>query len=123
VDEGKKREKRIQVNAVERRGKSVVVEYVKGGVPNRKVVYMSKFADVSVEEGALERAPDYGVRWADALKGSEVLTEKGKEELEAQMRQRGIWTADDLRRAAREYPVVLVSLHREDTKAMIEGGK
>ena len=123
MNEGKKREKRISVNAIERRGKSVVVEYVKDGAPNRKVVLMSKFVDGSVEEGTLEKAPDYGVRWADALKGSEVLTDKGREELEVQMRQQGIWTADDLRMAANRYRVVLAVLHREDTKAMIEGGK
>jgi len=120
--EQKKRTRLIQVQAIERRGEAVVVEFSDKHGPNRKVVPQAAFSPEGVDKTVLDEAPDYGVCWADTLKKSEILTEKGRNELEVQMKQNGIWTTDDLRRAANKYMVVLASLHREDTRAMI-GGK
>ena len=115
----KKRVKRIPVSIVEQRGQSNVVEF--GDAPFRKVVLKSLIENNSVAEDELEKSPDYGVRWADILKDSDVITtSENRERFEGILRSMGIWTVDDLRQSTMKYLQALSGLHRGDIRAMLK---
>jgi hypothetical protein len=106
------------VNVINSRGKSAVVEWVEDGKAFRKVVPLKDIKDGSVEEKTLGKCPDYGIAWS-----KEVELKASSEDLEKELHNAGVWTAEDALRNARAIIGALNAAYKTDLASIIGAAK
>lgn len=80
---------RTRVTLVNRKGKSVLVEYVEAGAVHRRYVPIVEVHDGAVENEVLERGIVYGFPW------EEIELKFNADRFAKEMHDVGIWTIED----------------------------
>lgn len=106
------------VNVINSRGKSAIVEWVEDGKAFRKIVPTKDIKDGSVEEKTLDKCPDYGISWS-----KEVRMSASSEDLEKELHNAGIWTAEDALRNAKAIIGALNAAYKTDLASIIGAAK
>ena len=83
---------RINVEIVETKGASSLVQYEQDGRVARVFVPKGKVKDGTCDLDVLQKGAAYGVPWETLLDLSSITPE----DIAQRLRARGIWTADDL---------------------------
>lgn len=80
----------IEVKVISTRGQSALIECSKGGKLERKTVPLADIQDGKISEYKLKLGVPYGLEW------SKLITLKTTSDLlEQNLRQAGVWTAED----------------------------
>jgi hypothetical protein len=93
-EEKPKRRKMVQVRVAERKGQSVLVEWLDGKDRRRVFVPANKVEGDKVEDAVLDAGIPYGVPWREFVDMSGITPEM----VERELRRRGVWTAADMER-------------------------
>lgn len=107
-----KKVERTAVRVVERRGKSVVVQWLDGDLLRRHIVNASAVEGDEIDSKVLGKSPEVGVNWA-----KKVQLEKA-DELERIMRNRGLFTPEDLRKNPGELTGAIIELYKDEILAL-----
>lgn len=80
----------IDIKIVSQRGQSALVEYIKDGQLERRVILASDIHDGQVNEYNLNLGVQYGLKWSKL-----ITLQATSEDLEQNLRRVGIWTGED----------------------------
>ena len=114
-----KKARERDVRIFERRGQSLIVEWVdEDQMPQRRIVDIGDMISERQKKGVvtdevLQESPKFGVEWAEVVK-CDVTPEK----FQRMLRTYGIWTPRDFRQNHRGFGAALSSIHAEDIAAI-----
>ena len=108
---------KTQVKVIFRKGSSALVEFIDGELPIRKFVPVNKVVKDFVDNEVLEQGIPYGYPWSEIK-----LTITG-DKFEKEMRNVGLWTAEDVAREPRKLWSALNALLAEDVTNIINVSK
>lgn len=103
------------MKTIKRAGPSALVEYKEDGRPQRAWVP----TEMAEDEDAVRMGIPYGVPWSEVL----GLTPFSPEDLEAELRKRGIWTAGDAQANPQAIVGAIVGLIGVDMAAVIKAAR
>lgn len=107
-----KKVERTAVRVVEKRGKSVVVQWLDGDLLRRSIVNASAVEGNEIDSKLLGKSPEVGINWA-----KKVQMERA-DELERIMRNRGLFTPEDLQKNLGELTGAFIELFRDEILAL-----
>ena len=116
--EEKKQPEMKTIRIVSSRGKGAVVEWVEKGKAFRKVVPVSKIKGKQIEQGVLDKSPDYGVPWA-----KEVNPNASAEDIEAALHNAGVWTSEDAMKNPQAVIGAINTAYKSDLAAILRAAK
>lgn len=108
----------IDVKVIKERGQSALVEYIEYNKTKRVTVAARDVVDDQVSEEAIELGIPYGVEWSKF-----VALQATPDDLEKNLRQVGIWTAEDALQNADKLLNALMKTYQIDLGTMIRIAK
>lgn len=108
----------LAVNIIEYRGESALVEFVDDSKLKRAIIPASEVKDGKVDAEILALGIPYGLPWEDLIK-----LQSTPERLADELRMRGIWTIDDMRRHQSAVFGALQAVYGIDLAALINAAE
>lgn len=106
----------MEVKIVARKGNSTLIEWVDNGKYYRGILPSSSIrGDGFVTKTELGRAAPYGVPWEEVVK-----LKATSEDLAQALRQRGIWTAQDLQERPAEAQGAIMIMYGVDYQTLMK---
>ena len=108
------RVRQVAVSTVRVTGEGALVEYAQKGKAKRVTIPASEVRGGKVAQDVLDAGIPYGLPWEEVQ-----LATITADELAANLRKAGIWTAEDLRRNTQKAVGVLQATYRLDLAALL----
>ena len=106
----------MEVKIIARNGRSSLIEWVDDGKVHRGILPSSSIrGDGFVSKKELKRAAPYGIAWEEV-----VRLQATSEELAQALRQRGIWTAQDLQDRPTEAQGAIMATYGIDYQTLMQ---